>query len=253
MREIADVMKGDWTRLWQASTPSPADKATDVPRDVVLGWTAGKFAAQHDVYLGTTFADVNAADRTNPKGVLVSQAQDGTTYDSASLLDFGKTYYWRVDEVNAAPSTTIVKGTVWSFTAEPYAYPVKNITATASSAQLGMGPENTVNGSGLDASDQHGVDLATMWMSTGAQPNWIQYQFDRVYKLTETVGLELQSDHRELRRLRRQGREDRILDRRRHLDRVCRQCPSSPGRPAPPPMLTTRPSISAALPRNTSS
>jgi hypothetical protein len=156
-----------------------------VVRDVVLGWTAGKFAAKHDMYFGTVSADVDAADRTTAKGVLVSQAQDATTFDPAGLLDFGKTYYWRVDEVNAAPSTTIFKGSVWSFTAEPYAYPIKNVTATASSAQLGMGPENTVNGSGLNADDQHGTDLMTMWMSSGVQPNWIQYQFDKAYKLSE--------------------------------------------------------------------
>jgi hypothetical protein len=183
--EIANAMKGIGPAYGQATAPSPADKATDVVRDVVLGWTAGQFAATHDVYFGTAVADVNAAGRTSPKSVLVSQAQDAATYDSGSLLDFGKTYYWRVDEVNAAPSTTIFKGAVWSFTTEPYAYPLGNITATASSAQLGMGPENTINGSGLNASDQHGVDLMTMWMSSGVQPNWIQYEFDKAYRLSE--------------------------------------------------------------------
>ena len=137
--EVANAMKGIGPGYGQATTPSPADKATDVVRDVVVGWTAGQFAAKHDVYIGNTFADVNAAGRTSPQGVLVSQAQDGATYDSASLLDFGQTYYWRVDEVNAAPSTTIFKGTVWSFTAEPYAYPVTKITATASSAGSAWG------------------------------------------------------------------------------------------------------------------
>ena len=42
-----------------------------------------------------------------------------------------------------------------------------------------MGPENTVNGSGLNAADQHSIELKQMWLSTGAQPNWIQYEFDR--------------------------------------------------------------------------
>ncbi|MEA3226403.1 MAG: hypothetical protein U9Q07_10680, partial [Planctomycetota bacterium] len=32
--------------------PSPGDGATDVPRDVTLGWEAGGFAASHDVYFG---------------------------------------------------------------------------------------------------------------------------------------------------------------------------------------------------------
>ena len=57
--------------------------------------------------------------------------------------------------------------------------------ATASSAQAGMGPENTINGSGLNAADQHSVDLKQMWLSTGTQPNWIQYEFDKAYKLHE--------------------------------------------------------------------
>ena len=106
-----------------AKAPSPADKASDVLCDAALGWTASEFAATHDVYLGKTFADVNNASRTNPAGVLASQGQAATTYDPAGLLDYGQTYYWRVDEVNAAPDNTIFKGTVWCFTTEPYAYP----------------------------------------------------------------------------------------------------------------------------------
>ena len=34
------------------------------------------------------------------------------------------------------------KGNVWSFTVEPYSYPIANVTATASSFSLNMGPEN---------------------------------------------------------------------------------------------------------------
>ena len=47
-----------------------------------------------------------------------------------------------------------------------------------------MGPEKTIDGSGLTA-DQHGTEATTMWLSTGVQPNWVQYQFDKVYKLHE--------------------------------------------------------------------
>ena len=48
---------------------------------------------------------------------------------------FGQTYYWRVDEVNAPPDSTVYKGDVWSFTVEPYGYPIKPVKATASSAR----------------------------------------------------------------------------------------------------------------------
>ena len=53
------------------------------PVDTDLSWTAAGLARTHDVYFGTTLADVNGAGRANPKGVLVSQGQNATTYDPA--------------------------------------------------------------------------------------------------------------------------------------------------------------------------
>jgi len=165
--------------------PSPAGDATDVPREIVLGWKPGAYADTHDVYLGTVLANVDAASRIDPRGVLASQAQDANAYDATGALEFGTTYYWRVDEVNAPPSGTIIKGNVWRFTVEPYAYPIRNVTATAASFQAGMGPQNTVDGSGLNAADQHATEGTQMWLSSGAQPNWIQFDFDAPYKLHE--------------------------------------------------------------------
>jgi len=180
---VVAAMQGGGPEL--ASGPSPADEATDVPADSVLSWTPGELAATHDVYLGTSFDDVNDASRTNPGTVLASQGQADAAFDSEGLLDYGKTYFWRIDEVNAAPDNTVFKGGIWSFTVEPYAYPIANVTATASTAQPGMGPENTVNGSGLNANDEHSTALTAMWMATGAGPNWIQFELDNVYKLHE--------------------------------------------------------------------
>ncbi len=126
-----------------AKNPSPADKAMDVPVDSVLSWTASEFAATHDVYLAKSFADANNASRAKPANVLVSQGQTATTYTPATALDFGQTYYWRVDEVNKAPDNTIYKGNIWSFTVEPYGYPITSVTATASSAaQRGPGEDH---------------------------------------------------------------------------------------------------------------
>jgi hypothetical protein len=62
---------------------------------------------------GPCFDDVNEASRTDPMGVLVSQSQDANTYDPPGLLDIGRTYYWRVDEVNVrrtSPSTRATPG-----------------------------------------------------------------------------------------------------------------------------------------------
>ncbi|MHC4518341.1 MAG: discoidin domain-containing protein, partial [Planctomycetota bacterium] len=148
----------------KASNPSPASEATDVPRDVGLSWSPGQFANRHDVYFGTVLDDVDTADRANALGVLVSQDQDANSYD---------------------PS---VKGRLWSFTVEPFAYPVENILATASAAEAGSGPENTVNGSGLDADDLHSIEATDMWLAVGGvDPVWLQYEFDRVYKLHEML------------------------------------------------------------------
>jgi hypothetical protein len=127
---------------------------------------------------------------TTPRGpirgdVLVSQGQTATTYQPAAPLEYGQTYYWRVDEVNAPPDSTIFKGDVWSFTVEPYAYPITDITATASSAKAGNGPENTVNGSGLDPRTSIPPNDKAHVAQRPDQPNWIQYEFDQVYKLHE--------------------------------------------------------------------
>ncbi|UCD53337.1 MAG: discoidin domain-containing protein [Phycisphaerales bacterium] len=169
-----------------ARKPEPAHMTTDVPVDAVLSWTAGEYAATHDVYLGTSFDDVNAASRANPMDVLVSQGQLATTYESPAPLEFGQTYYWRIDEVNAAPDATIYRGDIWNFTVEPFVYPITNIIATASGSDPGAGPENTINGSGLDASDQHSINATDMWLTTGgADGTWIQYEFDGIYKLNE--------------------------------------------------------------------
>jgi hypothetical protein len=171
-----------------AKKPSPAGGVVDVPRDVILSWTPGPFAATHDVYFGTSRADVDSATSASPLGVLAGAGQDANTFDPAGLLEFGKTYYWRVDEVNAAPDSTAVKGDVWSFTVEPYAYAITNVTATASSSyNADMGPEKTVDGSGLDAAGLHGTTDNTMWLSSGAgpEPAWIRYEFNGVYKLDE--------------------------------------------------------------------
>jgi hypothetical protein len=165
--------------------PSPADQKADVLVDAVLGWKPGDTAAGHNVYLGTNPADVNNATEADPRNVLVSRGQTGITYQPAKGLAYGQTYYWRVDEVDAPPSSAVFQGDLWSFTVEPYGYPITNVTATASSFQAGMGPENTVNGSGLNAVDEHSTEPKDMWLSTGVQPNWIQYEFDRVYKLYE--------------------------------------------------------------------
>ena len=186
--EIQQVMMGIDPTL--ASDPTPADEETDVPRDSELSWTPGDFADKHDLYFGTGFDDVNDATATvDPAGVYVGRQSE--TAVALDRLEYGQTYYWRVDEVNAPPDLTVFKGDVWSFTTELFSYPMpsENITATASSSSdASTGPENTVNGSGLDADDLHSVLGTEMWLSDSEPLGaWIQYEFDEVYKLHEML------------------------------------------------------------------
>jgi hypothetical protein len=169
-------------KVFMEAVVKPAPKASDVPCDASLSWV-GAPTAKSDVYLGTSVDTVTSASRANPQGVLVSQGQTATTYQAAVLLDYGRTYYWRVDFVIPGPTPTLYQGPVLSFTTSPY--PIKNVIATASSAQPNMGPEKTIDGSGLDQKDGHSTNETDMWLSTGAQPNWIQYQFDQVYAVRE--------------------------------------------------------------------
>ncbi|MHC4396769.1 MAG: DNRLRE domain-containing protein [Planctomycetota bacterium] len=84
----------------QATNPSPANSATDVSIDADLSWTAGTDSTSSDVYFGTTSPGTYQGNQT------------ATTFDPGTMAN-DTTYYWRIDEINAAGTTT---GTVWSFT-----------------------------------------------------------------------------------------------------------------------------------------
>ena len=100
----------------ESYSPKPGNGQTEVPLDTALSWRAGTYADTHDVYFGTVFEDVNQASIINWQDALLRQGYEDTTYILPEPLEFGQTYYWRVDEVNAPPDETIYKGKVWSFT-----------------------------------------------------------------------------------------------------------------------------------------
>ncbi|MCP4454533.1 MAG: hypothetical protein GY809_24005, partial [Planctomycetes bacterium] len=134
-----------------ATSPNPADGQTDVLRDFDLSWTPGIFAASHDVYVGESFADVNTAAVPSLADLDVNSLDPGR-------MEFGKTYFWRVDEVNGTPDETVHRGDVWRFEVEPYSIPISgaSITVTASSSSNEFStPDKTIDGSGLDANGSH--------------------------------------------------------------------------------------------------
>ncbi len=171
----------------QATLPVPGHQATDVLRDgTILSWTPDEAATAHDVYLSTNYDDID-------DGMVGSSAyqgrQDANSFDPGRL-EFGATYFWRVDEISGG--NKVSKGSIWSFTVEPAGIPltVEHITATASSSNsIGEGPEKTVDGSGLNADEQHSVDTTDMWLSHAGDPGaaWIQYEFDGFYQLGQML------------------------------------------------------------------
>jgi hypothetical protein len=88
----------------QASNLSPAAGATGISIGPTLTWTAGSDATSHDVYFGTS----------NPPPFIRNQTS--TSFTPPPPLVANTTYYWRIDERNAAGVTT---GTVQSFTTGP--------------------------------------------------------------------------------------------------------------------------------------
>ncbi|MCF7974464.1 MAG: discoidin domain-containing protein [Phycisphaerae bacterium] len=176
--EVMAAMKGSPPEL--SANPVPENEATDVIRDSQLSWTPGEFAGTHNVYLGTSFDEVTDATAATASGLDVNAFDPGR-------LEFGQTYFWRVDEVNATPDRTVFKGEVWSFTVEPYAIliPIDIDHVTASSSAQMNPPEMTVNGSGLNGMT-HGAAPDTMWLSNAPDLNpWLMYEFDRVEQLDQ--------------------------------------------------------------------
>jgi hypothetical protein len=109
-----------WDEQVTAWRPIPFNKAVSMELDVDLSWNSGIRADSHDVYFGTDFNDVNDAT-TNTEGTYRgNQALGNTSYDPGTL-EYGKTYYWRIDEVDDSGST-IWKGDVWSFKTAPSEY-----------------------------------------------------------------------------------------------------------------------------------
>jgi hypothetical protein len=113
--EIQGLFRGGDVNL--AWAPSPYDGETGVSRDVNVSWWPGNHAAQHKVFFGTDWDDVN--DMTEPCDTLAL----GNEEWEPGQLELGKPYYWRVDEVNDnawAPPGSPWKRSPWGFTVADY-------------------------------------------------------------------------------------------------------------------------------------
>jgi hypothetical protein len=175
----------EWS-LGNAGGPYPLDGATGVSRDTDLSWNAGVFAAAANgqtLFFSDNFDDVDQG--------IGGVTQSVTTFDPGRL-EYGTTYYWRVRQNNDATAEDAVnEGRIWSFTTEYFSYAISaadTVTTASSMGQADFGPENTINGSGLDENDLHSTVSEDMWLSDAETAGaWIQYEFDHVYKLYEML------------------------------------------------------------------
>lgn len=95
-----------------AFNPTPIDGAKNVSTDPILSWSPGHSEDKHIVYFGPslTNVDANAAHVRNPP-----QPQEVNSF-YPGILELGKTYYWRIDEVNNIDHNKICTGDIWRFT-----------------------------------------------------------------------------------------------------------------------------------------
>ena len=109
------IPQGAFSMPVRARSPNPSIGAVDVPQTSILQWTAGDKAAAHDVYFGEDANAVRDADAATPDIYRGRQALDDTSFDPGTL-EWNKTYYWRIDEINDANPEGPWKGGVWPFT-----------------------------------------------------------------------------------------------------------------------------------------
>jgi hypothetical protein len=100
---------------YHAAAFYPANKVADAPQQLTLSWTVGEKAAQHDVYFGDSAQAVAEATPATAAVYKGQQKLAENTFDPG-ILEWNKTYYWRIDEVNDAVADSPWKGLVWSFT-----------------------------------------------------------------------------------------------------------------------------------------
>ncbi|MHC4572831.1 MAG: exo-alpha-sialidase [Planctomycetota bacterium] len=101
-----------------AKHPSPADDAEGVCPNAQLSWTEGEDIGDvnaHDVYFGTDYNAVRDANTSNDPWSVYAGRHDTNLFAPPSSLEWGTTYYWRIDEVNES-DPNIWQGLVWSFT-----------------------------------------------------------------------------------------------------------------------------------------
>ncbi|MCP4708442.1 MAG: hypothetical protein GY869_07450, partial [Planctomycetes bacterium] len=140
-----------------AIEPMPSNGDTGLSVGTQLSFMPSPVAASHDVYL----------DTVNPPVAQLANDSTETSFDPGPL-EYGRKYYWRVNE-NTVPGKSVI-GEVWNFTAfvEPAVttQPATNITKTTA----------TLNGILDNLGESASVDVRFEYGKTPGEP--YSYQTD---------------------------------------------------------------------------
>ncbi|UCC21872.1 MAG: LamG domain-containing protein [Planctomycetota bacterium] len=181
---VLDNVRVDWLWATDAWGPYPSDGAREVPRDVTLGWKPGVWVQDtdgHEVYFGT---DETAVQDATTSSVEYQGAEDGNSWSvlnySAGGLELGRTYYWRVDEVNEAYSGTNPpappdgrwKGPAWSFRTTGYAINPSPYDGEVDVPFLGLELSWTAGTEAEEHVVYFGTDEEAVANATTSSPEW---------------------------------------------------------------------------------
>ncbi|NIP55743.1 MAG: hypothetical protein GWN67_14225, partial [Phycisphaerae bacterium] len=123
---MCNVFSGDvwefYIQDFKAGCPNPPNEATFVSVTPLLSWCPGFGVEGNEIYMGTSWEDVNKAvyDYMNPPPEFVAMRSE-PNYQVVDPLPYNTKIYWRVDEVQGRMPpffipTAFYKGDVWCFT-----------------------------------------------------------------------------------------------------------------------------------------
>jgi hypothetical protein len=116
----------------KATINFPEDQATNISKQTNIDWTDGGNTFSYNVYFGTI----------NPPVTLVASGGAASSFNPSVDLQYGTTYYWRIDSVNPYGTTT---GDVWSFTTAPLTLANKATDFFPADTATGVGVQNNLS------------------------------------------------------------------------------------------------------------
>ena len=222
------------SRAWRPSPLPPMERRMcRATAGLSLGRRRRSAADARRVFRDDASRTSTTPSRDDPKGVLVSQDQTTPRIRSRPAIEYRPDLLLANRRSQRGPRQHHLQGR--SLELHGRAVRLSDHGRHGHGLQLrrrAWGRRTRSTAPGSTPRIEHSTEATHMWMPAAGKPHWIQYEFDKVYKLDELLGLELQPVDRGVRGLRRQERHDRVLHRRRRPGPSWKACRNSPRRPA---------------------